>query len=320
MDNHHLDSSHDMAQNPQSPRYLDGDSRILDGVNLILDGDDFTFIPYDEDDDNHDDDTTSQDNDQALLEEVKQKLLANYDIFNDYVFENCVAIDEVSKRHPEIIVPVVERLTQGIEKDCAPCATTLGALYYDGLIVEQSYSQAAHYYEIGAQMGEVQSVINLGYIYEYGRLGQRDVLRAFTYYATALALSGGEHFEALYKMGDLYNRGGGVPQDKKMAVRLWIKSYQAALDSEEGAPAALRLAPFFLKQPSTDEKDLYGSPAISFDPLKALQFYQAAEVGFRIAIKKGMTYYQRQLEEALKGQEMARMVLDEELFGDDLDC
>ena len=48
----------------------------------------------------------------------------------------------------------------------------LGALYYMGDLVEQDYAKAAELYEMAADAGCFQSIINLGYIYEYGRTGQ----------------------------------------------------------------------------------------------------------------------------------------------------
>lgn len=55
----------------------------------------------------------------------------------------------------------------------------LGALYYMGDLVEQDYAKAAELYEMAADAGCFQSIINLGYIYEYGRTGKPDHTKAY---------------------------------------------------------------------------------------------------------------------------------------------
>ena len=50
---------------------------------------------------------------------------------------------------------------------------------------------------------------------------------------------------------------------------------------------------------------------IERDPLRALSLYQQAEIGLRIDITvNGMTYYQRRLDEAIAGQELARDLVE----------
>ena len=43
-----------------------------------------------------------------------------------------------------------------------------------------------------------------------------------------------------------------------------------------------------------------------YDPLRALSLFQQAEIGLRIDISKGATYYRRRLTEAIEGQDLAR--------------
>ena len=59
----------------------------------------------------------------------------------------------------------------------------LGALYYMGDLVEQDYAKAAELYEMAADAGCFQSIINLGYIYEYGRTGKPDHTKAISVFA-----------------------------------------------------------------------------------------------------------------------------------------
>ena len=75
----------------------------------------------------------------------------------------------------------------------------LGALYYMGDLVEQDYAKAAELYEMAADAGCFQSIINLGYIYEYGRTGKPDHTKAYQWYSLAAALAPSS--EAVYKLG-----------------------------------------------------------------------------------------------------------------------
>lgn len=201
----------------------------------------------------------------------------------------------------EVAKVLVEGLRLGISKKCGASACLLGAFYYDGSFVEQNYESAAELYELGMEWGSVQAMINLGYIYEYGRIGERDYAQAYQYYSLAAALAG--ESEALNKMGDLLSKGKGVKKGHCMAVRLWKRSWDAAPDSALRAQAAIRLAPLYLEgdQEAKIEQDI----------LTALKFYQEAEIGLRLDIAKGLTYYEKRLAEAIEGQAAARKLLDE---------
>lgn len=111
-------------------------------------------------------------------------------------------------------------------------------------------------------------------------------------------------------MGDCLARGM-LPSgpDMNIACALWWRSYDAAYDDEERSQAAIRLAPLLLEV----EGDVEGA---SFDPLRALKFYQIAEVGLRISIDKGLDYYRRRLDEAIEGQAKAREALGRRVIVD----
>lgn len=194
-------------------------------------------------------------------------------------------------------------LEMGLNEGNDACANELGALYYTGDIVEQDYAKAAEFYEIAAKGGNVQAIINLGYIYEYGRIGAPDYAKAYMYYSFAAATT--DNSEALYKMGDLYSRGKGVEESKSAAVSLWQKSFDNAPDIEIKAQPAFRLAEVFL---SPEKSAQLG---IESDPMLALQLFQTAEIGLRISVSKGLTYYKKRLQEAIEGQQKARAILDD---------
>lgn len=189
----------------------------------------------------------------------------------------------------------------GISSGNSTCMNDLGALYYRGELVEQDYVKAAELYEMAADRGCQQSIINLGYIYEYGRTGERNLEKAFHYYAFAAAL--GSSSEATYKLGDMYSRGISGEPDLPKAKALWDRSFELAHSITERAQPAIRLARLLIDPQATEA-------GIEFDPLQALSLYQQAEIGLRIDItENGMTYYQKRLQEAIEGQAQARALL-----------
>lgn len=192
----------------------------------------------------------------------------------------------------------------GIGQKNGSCANDLGAMYYMGDLVEQDYKKASELYELAITWGCSQSIINMGYIYEYGRIGEPDYIKAYEYYSLASALT--QKSEALYKLGDMYSRGKSVQKSISQAVQLWEKSLEEAQNMQEAAQPAIRLAPLYL--------DGSKEASIESDPFLALQLYQRAEIGLRLDIKEGLTYYQKRLIQAIEGQEKARLVLDEITF------
>jgi hypothetical protein len=146
-------------------------------------------------------------------------------------------------------------------------------------------------------------MINLGYIYEYGRVGEPDHMAAYMQYAKVCALT--QNSEAHYKMGDMYSRGKVVPRDLRLAFGLYDRSFGFAEDEVEQAQPAIRIANII----SDPENVRLGIP---YDPMAALGLYQLAERGLRMDIAQGATYYRKRLREAIEGQERMREVLDGE--------
>ena len=50
---------------------------------------------------------------------------------------------------------------------------------------------------------------------------------------------------------------------------------------------------------------------LELDPFGALSLFQQAEIGLRIDIANGQTYYTKRLTQAIEGQKKARAMLDE---------
>ena len=200
--------------------------------------------------------------------------------------------DRAAANYPEVADALVTCYKIGIGNGSAACMNDLGALYCMGDIVEQDYHMAADLYEEAMDHGCYQSIINLGYIYEYGRTGEPDYAAAYRFYSLAAALS--PSCEAVYKLGDMFSRGRGVPVDKAKAYCLYERSLSLANSEVEIAQPAIRIANIIME----DDCESYG---VERDFLRALALYQQAEIGLRIDIADGQMYYIKRLREAIDG-------------------
>ena len=172
------------------------------------------------------------------------------DGFACYVAENMVAIRAAALRSEEVCTVLVMGYELGISVGSAACMNDLGALYYMGELVPQDYARAAKLYEQAMDHGCFQSIINLGYIYEYGRAGEADHQKAYQCYALASALQ--PSCEAVYKLGDMYSRGEAVPSSMGKACQLWERSLELAESVVEAAQPSVRIAKAIVN-PSCEE-------------------------------------------------------------------
>lgn len=113
----------------------------------------------------------------------------------------------------------------------------LGTLFYKGTQVPQDYRRAEAYYEKGAKADTYFGLVNLGYIYYYGRTtGTPDYRKALDCYQKAAMLPDSqevgrisqgqpEKTEAIYKISDIYDKGQGVARDEAYARNLVASLY-----------------------------------------------------------------------------------------------
>lgn len=215
--------------------------------------------------------------------------------------ENAERIRRAAQVSDEVTEMLLLGFRAAISSGNALCMNCLGALYYMGDMVEQDYAKAAELYEMAMEHGCYQSIINLGYIYEYGRTGAPDYEKAYRYYSLAAALASSS--EAAYKLGDMYSRGRGVKRDMKKAHALYMRSLDLAKGDVAAAQPAIRLAKMYIDP----EGPGYG---VECDPLYALALFQRAEIGLRKDIANGQFYYKKRLVEAIEGQVAARQMLE----------
>lgn len=82
----------------------------------------------------------------------------------------------------------------------------LGGLYYE----EKKFDLALKYYEMAAANGNDYADECLGYIWYYGRTGERDYERAFKHFSAAKERG---NIVAAYKVADMYKNGYFVEKD-----------------------------------------------------------------------------------------------------------
>ncbi len=235
-----------------------------------------------------------------------QILLGNSDEFEDLLEQYDGSVNRY-RRIPEFARLMKLGLEYGVADGSGTCANYLGAAYYGGTFVEQDYASAKELYEIAESRGIVQAMVNLGYIYEYGRVGVPNHEKAYCQYAKAAALS--DSHEALYKLGDMYSRGTVDGRNMNIAYYLYERSLDMADDDFVAASQpAIRIAQIIVDPDCTEL-------GIVHNPVRALELFQLAERGLRVDIAMGATCYRKRLQEALEGQQRARELI-EEAFAD----
>ncbi len=82
----------------------------------------------------------------------------------------------------------------------------LGGYYYE----QKRFDLALKYYEMAQAMGDVDASICLGYIWYYGRTGNRDYKKAFACFSTGMEAG---DLQSAYKIADMYKNGYYVNKD-----------------------------------------------------------------------------------------------------------
>ena len=159
----------------------------------------------------------------------------------------------------------------------------IGARFYnDGLASDDKrcFEAARQFYKKSLSFGNPQAAVNLGYIYEYGRLGEEDAEQALELFEQAAFC---EHPEALYKLGDmLYWRNIEVADEAAADARafaLYSKAHRLAQGRNEPdwlGSSAFRLGGCFE----------YGRGCARDDALAQAYYVQAA-ANFEAALDDG---------------------------------
>lgn len=206
--------------------------------------------------------------------------------------------------NPAFCFRFMRLLEAGAASGNGGCCCNLANLYHMGCSAcPADYATARELYLKGRELGDMQSAVNLGYMYYYGRGGEPDLAAAYECYAVAAACA--HHPEAYCKLGDLYAHGKFVSKNDPIAWTLYKRAYELAGDDPLYARPAHHMADYLMHGiEGVLEKD-YDS---------ALLLYSQAERGYyNLIYNEGLGYYKRQLAQAIEGQQKARQAIQDQL-------
>lgn len=101
----------------------------------------------------------------------------------------------------------------------------LGSFYYEA----REFDLALKYYELAAESGNLYAISNLGYIWYYGRTGEKNFEKAFHYFDRARKMG---DTVAAYKVADMYRNGYYVEKDEKKYRQIIEKLYRKVRNSD----------------------------------------------------------------------------------------
>ncbi|NMD38987.1 MAG: sel1 repeat family protein [Christensenellaceae bacterium] len=164
----------------------------------------------------------------------------------------------------------------------------IGAYYYSGLYFGQDYFKAEkHYLTAFDYSGTRASIIaasNLGYVYSYGRTGDKDYKKAYYYFSYAAALG---DTNALYKLGDMFAYGNACKKDSYKAFDIYKMAEEKIKSKYEYSYADVhkRLGDCYFYG--------YGTEV---NYLEALKHYQKAQYGGIIKLKNNDIFVSKLLD------------------------
>ena len=126
----------------------------------------------------------------------------------------------------------------------------LGGFYYE----ERRFDLALKYYEMAAKYDDLNAIVGLGYIWYYGRTGERNFEKAFYYYDKAR--QAGDPVAA-YKVADMYRNGYYVDKDlskfREIIEDLYPKVKDLQMLGDPVPEVSIRLAKIRTEEGKTEE-------------------------------------------------------------------
>lgn len=133
-------------------------------------------------------------------------------VCSDY-YRNTHPTDEDTFLYTEALRFLIEEV-----KD-ADYMVELGGLYYES----RQFNLALKYYELAAEFNNLHAISNLGYIWYYGRTGERNYEKAFFYFDKARRMG---DVIAAYKVADMYRNGYYVEKNCEKYKAIIEELYQ----------------------------------------------------------------------------------------------
>lgn len=128
----------------------------------------------------------------------------------------------------------------------------LGGHYYE----KRRFDLAEKYYLMASEYGYEEAYACLGYIYYYGRTGERDYQKAFENYSKAMELG---NIISTYKVADMYKNGYYVEKDYAKYCSIIKDLYERIKDDDDvfsSVPeVSLRLAEISMQEGNDEEAE-----------------------------------------------------------------
>ena len=171
----------------------------------------------------------------------------------DYQFLLQWAIDHDDGVSEDVMPHVVDCYEACARKGMPAAIHNLGALYYIGRFVPQSYEMAESLYLEAIEKGCYSGYCNLGYIYYYGRTGEPDYRKAHECFSLGALLNGDGN--CYYKLGDMYRSGLYADKNESLAFQMYLRAAHGEQTylQEYYSDVCLRLGECFLCGIGTDK-------------------------------------------------------------------
>lgn len=249
----------------------------------------------------------------GIVEDIEDGLEDNYDDGDATDAVELLITADTTRALPKSLRALVKYVYDiAVEEGDARRINNYGALYYDGRIGEQNFNKAAYYYEMAAKLGDSNAVDNLGYIYYYGRTDEADYEKAYLWFSKGAAVYGSS--TSTYKLGDMFKNGFYVEKDLAAAFNCYLRAQKLQKDYDrdeldyepsDGGPMPdimFRIAECYHKGIGTE---------VDLD--KALAYYQKAEQGFVIKVRKGNYLVKKMLTQSIDREEEIRNEIAQDL-------
>ncbi len=140
------------------------------------------------------------------------------------------AYDHCDDSDVRITKKVVECYELCLKHGMPEAALELGTLYDTGKLVEQNYKKAYELYQIAADTGILPAIRNCGYGFYYGRHQDIDYAKAYAYFSLGALLH--DDASCLCKLGDMYLNGYHVSKNESYAFILYQKAWGRSQENE----------------------------------------------------------------------------------------
>lgn len=158
----------------------------------------------------------------------------------------------------------------------------------------EDYATAIEYYRLGAAMGSVHSIANLGYCYMYARSIPKNMDLAMAYFRLAAAKN---DIDALYKLGNIYKNGAnGVDADDELSIYYYMRAIRTVEDT--GVNEYLYPSLYF-----SVAKEYMPSGSLRCDLQIAYLYLNKARIGYEMEQEEGIQYHKSAYEAVLEAMD-----------------